>query len=146
VPPVHPSRQPLPALPPRVRSPAQPVAHPPRRALIDLVLPVVVIVAGTGVAVGADLLVGRFDGSPPVYVLVLFLLPFWDVLPDRPLTRLAALAGLASAVAAGWLALALRRPEAWWRGEISFGLACLLVATAHGLLRAAMRTGRTVSG
>ena len=94
------------------------------------------VVAGTVAATGLDRIVGGLDGKPALFLLVIFALPFWDALPARLPARLAVLAGLVAAVAAVWLALALARPESWWRGEVAFGLACAIVGTVHALASA----------
>lgn len=94
------------------------------------------VVAGTALATGLDRIVGGLDGKPALFLLVIFALPFWDALPARLPARLAVLAGLVAAVAALWLALALVRPESWWRGEVAFGLACAIVGTVHALATA----------
>jgi hypothetical protein len=94
------------------------------------------VVVGTAGSVGLDRLVGGFDGRPALFLLVIFALPFWDGLPARVTARLAMLAGLIVAVAALWLAIAVVRPEGWWRGEVAFGLACAIVGTAHALASA----------
>ncbi|HEY6749348.1 MAG TPA: hypothetical protein VI357_26990, partial [Mycobacteriales bacterium] len=98
------------------------------------------VAAGTALGAGLDRAVGGLDGKPALFLLVIFTLPFWDRLPARLPARLATLAGLLVAVAAAWLAIAPARPEAWWRGELSFGLACAIVGTVHALATA----GRTV--
>ena len=88
---------------------------------------------GTAAAVGADALVGTVDGQPAVYLLVLFLLPFWDRLPARVAARLAVLAGVAAAVATGWYALSAVHDAGWWPAG-SFGLACAVAGTVPLLL------------
>ena len=89
---------------------------------------------GTGVALGLDRWLGGWDGRPPLHLLVLFGLPFWDRLPAGALRRAAVLVAVVGAVAAVWYGLAGLRPEPWWRGAGSFGLACAVVGTAHALL------------
>jgi hypothetical protein len=104
----------------------------------------VVVLVGTGAAVAADQLVGRLDGTPPAYLLLILALPFWDLLPHRLPARVGIVALLVSVIAAAWLGIAMLRPEPWWRAEVAFGLACGLVGTAHVLLVAAARRRRTV--
>jgi hypothetical protein len=89
---------------------------------------------GTAVSAAVDRWVGGLDGRPALFLLVLFALPFWDGLPGRLTARLGELAVTLAAVAAVWFAAAYARPEAWWRGEVAFGLACAIVGTAHALL------------
>lgn len=94
------------------------------------------VAAGTALSTGLDRVVGGLDGKPALFLLVIFALPFWDALPARIPARLAVLSGLVAAVAALWLALALLRPESWWRGEVAFGLAGAIVGTVHALATA----------
>ncbi len=94
------------------------------------------VVLGTASSLGVDRLVGGFDGRPALFLLVIFALPGWDGLPTRVSARLAVLAGMIVAVAAGWLAVAAARPEGWWRGEVAFGLACAIVGTVQALASA----------
>jgi hypothetical protein len=94
------------------------------------------VAVGTAVAAGLDRIVGGVDGRPALFLLVIFALPFWDTLSVRVPAGLAVLAGMVVAVAALWLAIALARPEGWWRGEVAFGLACAIVGTVHGLVTA----------
>jgi len=83
---------------------------------------------GTAAAVGADALAGGVDGRPAVYLLVLFLPPFWDRLPARVSARTGVLAAVAAAVAAGWYGLAAVHDAGWWPAG-SFGLACAIAGT-----------------
>jgi hypothetical protein len=101
---------------------------------------------GTAAALLGDHLLGGLDGRPALHLLVVLALPFWEALPARLGPRLLALAGLVAAVAAVWLALAGLRPEAWWRAEVAFGLACALVGTAQVAVTALAGPGRTVDG
>lgn len=91
---------------------------------------------GTALSAGLDRLLGGLDGKPALFLLVIFALPFWDRLPARIPVRLAVLAGLVAAVGALWLAIAMARPDGWWRGEVAFGLACAIVGTVHALATA----------
>jgi hypothetical protein len=100
--------------------------------------------AATVAALGIDVLLGPVDGEPPLHLLVMLALPFWDGLPARLGPRLLALAAVVAAIAAAWLALGGLRPEPWWRAEVSFGLACALVGAAQVALSARGRAGRTV--
>ena len=103
--------------------------------------------AGTAGALVADWAVGRAgDGHRRLYVLIALALPFWDALPARIAPRLAVVAAVVAAVAAVWLGLAMLADPAWWRAEVSFGLSCLLVGTAHLGCATALRRGRTVAG
>jgi hypothetical protein len=90
-------------------------------------------VLGTAAAVGVDALVGDVDGQPAVYLLVLFLLPFWDRLPARVSARLGMLAAVTAAVAAGWYGLSAAHDAGWWPAG-SFGLACAIAGTVPVLL------------
>jgi hypothetical protein len=87
------------------------------------------VAAGTGAAVGVDALAGGLDGRPAVFLLVVFLVPFWDRLPARVSARIGVLAGVTAAIAAGWYALAALHAAAWWPAA-AFGLACALAGTA----------------
>jgi hypothetical protein len=102
------------------------------------------VAVGTAGALGIDVLLGPADGEPPLHLLVMLALPFWDGLPARLGPRVVVLAVVVAATAAAWLALAGLRPEAWWRAEVSFGLACALVGTVQAALSARGRAGRTV--
>jgi hypothetical protein len=107
---------------------------------------VAVVGVGTAGALAADWAVGGSgDGHPPLYVLVALALPFWDALPARLGPRLAVVAAVIAAVAAAWFALAMLAGPGWWRAEVSFGLSCLVVGTAHLLLAAMVRRRRTVA-
>jgi hypothetical protein len=107
---------------------------------------VAVVGLGTGGAVLADRVVGMpGDGHPALYVLVALALPFWDALPDRLGPRIAVVAAVIAAVAAVWLGLSTLAAPTWWRAQVAFGVACLLVGTAHLVLAAALRR-RTVAG
>jgi len=97
---------------------------------------------GTAGALAADHAVGALDGRPALHLLIVLALPFWDRLPVRFGPCLLRLAALVAAVAATWLLLGDLRPEAWWRAEGAFGLACALVGTGQVALSA--RTRRTV--
>jgi hypothetical protein len=103
-----------------------------------------VVLVGSAAAVGADALVGRLDGGPPAYLLLVLALPFWDLLPRRLPFRLGAMALLVAAIGAVWLGVAMLRPEPWWRAEIAFGVSCALVGAAHVVLLAAIGRRRTV--
>jgi hypothetical protein len=100
--------------------------------------------AGTAATLGTDVLLGPLDGEPPLHLLVVLALPFWDGLPARLGPRVLVLTAVVGATAAAWLALAGLRPEPWWRAEVSFGLACALVGTVQAALSARGRAGRTV--
>ena len=99
---------------------------------------------GTGVAAGTDHVVGGLDGRPALHLLIVLALPFWDALPARLGSRLLAMAGVIATIAAVWLLLATLRPEAWWRAEVAFGLACALVGVATVAVSALAGPGRTV--
>ena len=101
---------------------------------------VIVVTAGTAGGHLADRAVGApADGRPALYVLVALALPFWDGLPARIGPRLTVAAAVVAAVAVTWFGLSMLAGPAWWRAEVSFGLACLAVGTAHLLLAAAAR-------
>lgn len=121
--------------PPQYAPPARVLApHRPDRARFGWLWGGVA--AGTALCAGLDRLLGGLDGAPALYLLVIFALPFWDRLPARLPARLTVLAALVAAVGALWLAIALARPEGWWRGEVAFGLACAIVGTVHALATA----------
>lgn len=161
--PSHPSAPPTPPAPPAARRTA-PVARrppPPRSAAAGTGAPareaataraagrrwgwvIGVPAGGTGLAVGADHLMGGLDGRPALHLLIVLALPFWDTLPDRLGPRLLALAGVVAAIAAVWLLLAALRPEPWWRAEVAFGLACALVGVLAVAVSALAGPGRTV--
>jgi hypothetical protein len=105
----------------------------------------VVVLLGTAASAVADALVGRLDGGPPAYLLLVLALPFWDLLPRRLPERLGAMALLVAAIAAVWLGVALLRPEPWWRAEVAFGVGCAVVGAGHVLLLAALGRHRTVN-
>lgn len=111
------------------------------RAVLTLLA---VVTVGTAAAFAADRALGAPDGHPPLHVLVLLALPFWDALPARPARRVAATAALTAAVALLWLLLGGLRPEPAWRDQLSFGLACALVGAAQLALSSARRRRRTV--
>ena len=96
------------------------------------------VLVGSAAAVGADALVGRLDGGPPAYLLLVLALPFWDLLPRRLPSRLGVMALLVAAIGAVWLGVAMLRPELWWRAEVAFGVSCALVGAGHVLLLAAL--------
>jgi hypothetical protein len=102
------------------------------------------VAVGTVGALGIDVLLGPVDGEPPLHMLVVLALPFWDGLPARLGPRLVALAAVVAATAAVWLAAAGLRPEPWWRAEVSFGLACAAVGVVQLALSARGHPGRTV--
>jgi hypothetical protein len=102
------------------------------------------VLVGTGVAAVADGMVGRLDGGPPAYLLLVLALPFWDLLPRRLPARIGVLALLVAAIAAVWLGVCLLRPEGWWRGEVAFGIGCAVVGAGHVLVLAALSRRRTV--
>jgi hypothetical protein len=89
---------------------------------------------GTAVATVVDRVVGGLDGRPALFLLVVLALPFWDGLPVRITTRLVELAAVVAVVAGLWFGIAALRPEAWWRAEIAYGIACGIAGTAHALL------------
>ncbi len=101
-------------------------------------------VAGTGLALLGDHLLGGLDGRPALHLLIVLALPFWDALPARLGPRVLSMAGLVAATATVWLVLGSLRPEPWWRAEVSFGLACLLVAAIPVAVGALAGPGRTV--
>lgn len=103
-----------------------------------------VVAAGTAAGFGADALVGRLDGGPPAYLLLVLALPFWELLPRRLPARLGVMALLVAAIGAVWLAVGLVRPEPWWRAEVAFGVGCAVVGAAHVLSLAALSRRRTV--
>jgi hypothetical protein len=142
-PPAGPPPQPRPA---RTRTAVQDEAPDgrPRAWARALGILLGTVALGTVLALGADVLVGPVDGEPPLHLLVALALPFWDGLPARLGPRLLVLVAVVGAVAGGWLALAVLRPEPWWRAEVSFGLACAVVGTLQVALSARGRAGRTV--
>jgi hypothetical protein len=89
-------------------------------------------------------LVGRLDGGPPAYLLLVLALPFWELLPRRLPRRLAGMAALVALIGAAWFGIALLRPQPWWRAEVAFGLACALVGAGHVLLLRRLARRRTV--
>jgi hypothetical protein len=112
-----------------------------RRQLVELAL---VVLVGTGAGVAADALVGRLDGGPPAYLLLVLVLPFWELLPRRLPRRLAAMAALVGLIGAAWLGIALLLPQPWWRGEVAFGLSCALVGAGQVVLLHRLARRRTV--
>ncbi|HVQ92159.1 MAG TPA: hypothetical protein VMU51_14080 [Mycobacteriales bacterium] len=103
-----------------------------------------VVLVGTAAAGGADALVGRLDGGPPAYLLLVLALPFWDLLPRRLPPRIGVMALLVAAIGAVWLGVAMLAPQPWWRAEVAFGASCALVGAGHVLLLAALGRRRTV--
>ena len=98
--------------------------------LVELAVVLAATAAGTGIATGADALAGPIDGNPAAYLLILLALPLWELMPLRPLVRIAIAAAAWCAVAAVWYLFAMASPNIWWRGEGSFGAACLVVGWA----------------
>jgi hypothetical protein len=110
-------------LPPLIRTRPAPLWP----LLVELAVVLAATVVGTGIATGADALAGPVDGRPAAYFLVLLALPLWELMPLRPLPRIGTAAAAWCAVAAVWYLFAMASPNLWWRGEGSFGAACLLV-------------------
>ncbi|HVX44500.1 MAG TPA: hypothetical protein VHC49_11475 [Mycobacteriales bacterium] len=130
---------PAPALTAPVESPAP--ATRPARILPELGALAGTVLIGTAAALGVDAIIGVLNGLPPAYLLVFLASPIWDLLPRRLPARLAAVAVDAAATIGVWFLVAAVPMQRWvdvqrsyWRAELSFGIACLLVGAVHLVL------------
>lgn len=132
---------------PDVAPPALPEPQPrPIRIFSELSTLAGIVLIGTAAALGVDAVIGGLNGLPPAYLLVFLASPIWDLLPGRLPARLAVIALDTAATIGVWFLVAALPMQRWldvqrgyWRAEIAFGLACLLVGALHLLIALALR-------
>lgn len=96
------------------------------------------VLAGAVLVLGVDaVFLGRVNGAPAIYPMILLGLPVWELLPRGLVARVGALVLGLVAVVTCWLALAsvpagfLPAPiRGAWGSELSFAGGCLVVGVA----------------